>query len=176
LFEIAHLVKCFYCGLSFDRDKHPFKQVSGKRYAHEACAKLAEDTAQKEEKDKQLLEEFICKLFKEDFVNPRIRKQINQYMREYHYSYSGIYKTLQYWYEIKNNDISKANGGIGIVPYVYDQAKQYFISIWIAHQQNEDKIVADYVPEVREIRIRRPNRQVKRKRRFAFLDKEEGDN
>ena len=97
-------------------------------------------------------------------------------MREYHYTYSGIYKTLQYWYEIKNNDISKANGGIGIVPYVYDQAKQYFISIWIAQQQNENKIMADYVPEVREIRIRRPNRQVKRKRRFAFLDKKEGDN
>ena len=34
---MAHNVKCFYCGGSFDRDKEAFVQPSSRRYAHAAC-------------------------------------------------------------------------------------------------------------------------------------------
>jgi hypothetical protein len=123
--------------------------------------------------DKEILYNYICELFKEDYVNPRIQKQIAQYMKEYNYTYNGIYLTLKYWYEVKHNDITKANGGIGIVPYVYNTAYNYNYAIWLAKQSNENKVMEDYKPTVREIRIRRPERKIKKRRRFAFLDEEE---
>ena len=64
-------------------------------------------------------------LFKVDYIDARIRKQIKQYREEYNYTYSGIRKALIYHYEIKGGDKSKANGGIGIVPYVYENAYNY---------------------------------------------------
>ena len=94
-------------------------------------------------------------------------------MKDYNYTYNGIYLTLKYWYEVKHNDITKANGGIGIVPYVYNTAYNYNYAIWLAKQSNENKVMEDYKPTVREIRIRRPERKIKKRRRFAFLDEEE---
>lgn len=39
---------------------------------------------------------------------------------------SGIKKTLDYFYGVKNGDKTKAQGGIGIVPYVYEEAKNWY--------------------------------------------------
>lgn len=169
---MAHIVKCIFCGQSFDRDKFPFEQVNNKRYAHKACADLASANRKKEENDRIELEKYICELFKEDYVNARIQKQIQQYMKDFNYTYSGILSTLKYWFEVKHNDISKSHGGIGIVPYVYNDAKNYYYAIWLAKQSNENKTVEDYRPTVREIRIRRPERKVHKRRRFSFLDEE----
>ena len=43
-------------------------------------------------------------------------------MKEYNFSYSGILRTLIYFYDIRGNTIEASNGGIGIVPYVYEEA------------------------------------------------------
>ena len=169
---MAHIVTCIYCKQKFDRDKFPFIQVSQRRYAHQECS-LSEDQKQsKEEQDKIELENYIIKLFKVDYVDARIRKQIKQYKEEYNYTYSGIHKALVYFYEIKGNSIEKANGGIGIVPYVYQQAYNYYLALWQAKQKNQDKILYDYVPKVKEITISRPQRKVKKRELFTFLDEE----
>ena len=52
------------------------------------------------------------------------------FKKEYNYSYTGIQKTLYWWYEIKKNDLSKANDGIGIVPFIYKDACDYFYRIY----------------------------------------------
>ena len=169
---MAHIVTCIYCKQKFDRDKFPFIQVSQRRYAHQECS-LSEDQKQsKEEQDKIELENYIIKLFKVDYVDARIRKQIKQYKEEYNYTYSGIHKALVYFYEIKGNSIEKANGGIGIVPYVYQQAYNYYLALWQAKQKNQDKVLYDYVPKVKEITISRPQRKVKKRELFTFLDEE----
>jgi hypothetical protein len=83
---------------------------------------------------------------------------------------------LVYFYEIKGNSIEKANGGIGIVPYVYQNAFNYYYALWEAQQKIEQKvpIIQEYVPKVVEIRIPNPERKVKKKRNlFSFLDEEE---
>lgn len=55
-------------------------------------------------------------------MDGRITLQIKKFMQDYKYSYSGILRTLKYFYEVKQNDISKSNNGIGIVPWVYQEA------------------------------------------------------
>lgn len=171
---MAHIVTCVYCKQRFDRDKHPFVQVSSRRYAHQECSLTEEQKKAKEEIDKEELDAYIMKLFNMDYVDARIKKQIKQYVDEYNFSYSGIRKTLIYFFEIKGNSLEKANGGIGIVPYVYQNAHNYYLALWQAQQKNENKIVEEYIPNIKEVVIPRPQRQVKKRKLFSFLDEENG--
>ena len=172
---MAHYVKCCYCSQTFDRDKVKDCVPVGRRYAHKDCYEKKQSEKTQEEKDLEALEGCIKKLFSTDFINPRIRKQIKDYVEQYKYTYTGITKTLMYFFEVKKNPIEKANGGIGIVPYVYKDAHNYYFNIWMANQQNESKAKAieQYQPQERVIVIPPPQRVEKKKKRFSFLDEEE---
>lgn len=167
-----HIVKCAICGMSFDANVEPFVKVSSRRYAHQKCSENKEENLSQLEKDKEALEQYIMKLFNITYIDPRIRKQIKQYIEEYHYTYSGILKALVYHYEIKGGDIDKANGALGIVPYVYQKAYNYYYSLWEAQQKNKEKIIEHYIPKVKEIIIPVPERKIKKKKNFSFLDEE----
>ena len=156
----------------FDRDKEPFKQISERRYAHLTCAIAAENEKNQAEKDKEDLENYIMNLLGEEFISPKVRKQINSYIETYNFTYSGMKKALVYFYEVKGNDKSKANGGIGIIPYVYRDAYNYYYSIWLANQKNEDKIVPNYKPIVREVRIPPPQLKPRKRRLFNFFEED----
>lgn len=169
---MAHNVKCPICGKTFDRDKVPFVQVSARRYAHKECSMSEDERKTQEIKDKEELDNYIMSLFKMTYVDARIQKQIKKYVDENNYTYSGIKKALVYFFEIKGNSVEKANGGIGIVPYVYQQAYNYYYSLWLAQQKNEDKVVEEYVPIVKEIIIPVPERKVRKRPLFSFLDEE----
>ena len=170
---MAHQVKCLYCGQIFDRDKVPFIQVSKRRYAHKECSISEDEKKLQENKDREELYDYIMKLFNISFVDPKIQKQIKKYIEENNYTYSGIKKALVYFFEIKGNSVEKANGGIGIVPYVYTQAYNYYYSLWLAQQKNEDKVVQEYIPKVKEIIIPIPEKNPRKRKLFSFLDDEE---
>ena len=167
-----HKVKCKYCGLVFDRDKVPFKQISERRYAHLTCALAAENEKSQAEKDKEDLEKYIMELLGEEYISPRVRKQMNGYVDEYNFTYSGMKKALVYFYEVKGNDKSKAKGGIGIIPYVYRDAYNYYYSLWLANQKNEHKVITDYKPVVREVRIPPPQLKPRKRRLFSFFEED----
>lgn len=93
-------------------------------------------------------------------------------MAEYNFSYTGILKALIYFFEIKGNDIDKANDGIGIVPYIYKDAYNYYYSLWIAKQKNIDKDISNFIPKVKQITIKRPVRKERKRKLFTFLDEE----
>lgn len=127
----------------------------------------------KEDLDKMKLEQYINKLFHTDYVDPRIQKQIKNYIKEYNFTYSGILKSLVYFYEVKQNPVEKSNDGIGIVPWVYKQAFNYYYAIWLAQQKNTDKTVENYIPKETEIVIPRPKPKPHKKHLFSFLDDKE---
>jgi hypothetical protein len=170
---MAHYVKCYYCGKTFDRDKEEFVKVNERRYAHKNCSEHSDEVRSQEDVDKEALEQYIMKLFNTNFVNPLIQKQIKQYREEYNYSYSGILKALVYFYEVKHGSLEKAGGRISIVPYVYQNAYRYYYALWEAQQRNLNKDISLYQPKVREIVISVPERKVKKRNLFSFLDEEE---
>lgn len=173
---MAHYVVCAVCKQRFDRDKYKAVLVSSRRYAHASCVGALSPEEDKQEKDRQALEAYIIKLFDLDHMDGRISLQIKKYMQEHsEYSYSGIKRTLEYFYEIKHNPIDKANGGIGIVPWVYEEARRYFYNQWLLSQKNADKDISAYIPKVREIIIKPPKREPRKRKLFTFLDAEEGD-
>lgn len=174
MIKIAHIVICPFCNLKFDTDKEPYEKPSQRRYAHKKCYELAMASKSKEEQDKENLEEYIKTLFNIPSLTPKIRQQIKEYITKENFTYSGILATLKYSFEIKHNDISKANGGIGIVPYLYQEAKQYYQKLYFANKRNEQKIAdSSNEKKVIEVIIPIPKRKPARKRKFKFLDEEE---
>lgn len=167
-----HLVKCPICNQQFDANTTPYVMVNSRRYAHRACAEAAEQNKTKEEKDKKQLEEYIKNLFGISSITPKIRKQMDTFHKDNNYSYSGMYKSLKYHYEIKRGSIEKANGGIGIIPYIWNDALVYWRALWEAQQQNKDVEIARFILPSREVRIKNPEREPMKHTRklFTFLD------
>ena len=118
-------VKCPYCNQYFRRSSEQFIYDKG-RYWHEECHKLNLGEKSKTDSDRRELLAYIEKLLNKK-IDARILKQIKTYTEDYGYKYKGIQLTLEYFFELKGNLISKAQGGIGIVPYVYEEAKKYYM-------------------------------------------------
>ena len=163
-------VTCAYCQKPMSKKDEDCVMIGNGKYVHKACQALEE---KREKTDKEQLEDYIKDLFGTTYIDPRVRAQIKKYVEEFNYTYSGIRKALIYHYEIKGGDKSKANGGIGIVPYVYEAAYNYHYQLWLAQQKNKDVEVELYTPKVKEIVIPRPERKVKKRPLFTFLAEEE---
>lgn len=172
MYEIAHKVKCVYCEKIFDRDKEEFVKIN-RRYAHKECADRASGQVEQNVKDKDALFDYIDKIYGSSADYAVIQKQIKRFIDEYNYTYSGMLKTLIYFYEIKGNSVDKSYGGVGIIPYAYKKAHDYYYAIWLAQQKNSVKDIEMYVPRVKEIEIPVPERKIKQRKLFTFLDEEE---
>lgn len=163
-------VICAYCKKPLSKKDSDCVMIGNGKYVHQACQQLEE---QREKTDREKLEEYIKELFNISYIEPRVKGQIKKFMEEYNYTYSGMQKALYYHYEIKGGDKSKANGGIGIIPYVYKDAYNYHYNLWLAQQKNKDVEIELYEPKVKEITIPRPQRKVKKRELFTFLDEKE---
>ena len=163
-------VVCAYCKKPMSKKDEDCVMIGNNKYVHKACQELEE---KREKTDKEQLEDYIKDLFQISYIDPRVKGQIKKYIDEYNYTYSGIRKALIYHYEIKGGDKSKANGGIGIVPYVYQNAYEYHYNLWLAQQKNKDVEVTLYAPKIKEIVIPRPQRKIKKRQLFTFLDEDE---
>lgn len=124
-------VKCLICDKNFDRTKEPcIKQ--GRRYMHKDCfEKQPEDFIYK-----QKILEKAEELFKNNCDYNGINSQIKNFQQTYGYTAKDIYKTLLYWYDVKNESIEKSMGRIGIVPYCYKAAQEYYSKIETAQNVN----------------------------------------
>lgn len=151
---MAKYAICKYCGERFNRDKEPFVLVGARRYAHKSCSEKVEAAIPQEEKDYKALEDYIKKLFKKDKISVKIKNQIKDFKNEHKYTYSGILKTLYWWYEIKGHTTELAMDGIGIVPYIYEDAEKYYYTIFLATKINEK--IENYKPKTIEVTIQSP--------------------
>ena len=172
---MSHYVICSKCGLRFDRDKVQAVRTGSRRYAHATCDPSNTDFVPLliKEEDPELvkLKDFINILYGKEANWALINKQIKQYTTENKYSYSGILKSLNYFYKVKGNSIDKSNGGIGIVPFTYQAAYDYYYSLFIAQNQNETKDVKTIVNKIKEITIPLPKIIIPK--RFFNMDEDE---
>ena len=53
-----------------------------------------------------------------------------------------------WWFDIKKNSLEGTNGGIGILPYIYNDAKTYYYGLYMAKLYNEDKTIHNKIEEV----------------------------
>lgn len=171
---MAHLVKCTVCGKQFDRDKIQAVKSGARRYAHQTCFPEGElvPLLNPIDEDLVLLEKYISELLGDSYNPARVKKQIKDYKNEYDYTYSGMLKTLIWFYDIKGNSIEKSNGGIGIIPFVYQDASNYYYSLYLAKLANQDKNLEEYKPIIKEIEIESPRTQLKSPRLFKLEEED----
>lgn len=124
---MGRLVKCQMCSELVDKDCAV--RVDNKNF-HKDCA--IQYSERKE------LYAYICYIFKLKAPGPININQIKNFMIKYpHYTYKGIQNTLEYYFEVEGGSIPKARERIGIVPYVYDRAQEYFKKIDIKKEKIE---------------------------------------
>lgn len=149
-----HIVKCKFCGESFDTNTTEFIKIKN-RYAHKDCATQHEASMSQEEKDLEALYDYVKKLLADDYNYIKIKKQIEKIKKNNpNYTYSGMKKSLQWFYELKQHSVKEANGGIGIVPYIYNDACKYFYSLYLAQMANKD--ISTSPMAVKEFNIESP--------------------
>lgn len=95
-------------------------------YIQTSAGYIHQDCITPEEWDKSRLHKYITELFGLKAPGPVNMALIKKFISNNGYTYKSIYYTLKYYYEIKHGSIEKADERIGIVPYIYEEAKQYY--------------------------------------------------
>ena len=149
-------VKCYYCGLQFDREKEPFVAVNSRRYAHKECHEKAQAGKSQEEKDYEALIKYIKQKFNLTTMSAKITRQITDYKKQYSFTYSGMLKALMWWFDVQRHTLEGTNGGIGILPYIYNDAKSYYYGLYMAQMVNAEKDLDHYQTQIEEIVIAPP--------------------
>lgn len=147
---MGRMVKCPYCENKLDKDEsHEHK----KKYYHVKCF----ESMQREGAEYKDLMDYISKLYRVDYPSIMIKKQIKD-MKAEGYKYKGMELALKYFYETLDNRVQE-NSGVGIIPYVYEEAKQHYIKqrkIAESAHNLENKEITVYInPEMTKRKVKK---------------------
>ena len=134
--------KCQHCNNEV-KEEDAIYNTKTKRYYHEQCYNIL--------LEKKQLTDYICELFNYKKPSVKIYQQMASYY-EYGVSYADMLLALKYFYEIKKGDINKSQGGIGIIPYVINEAKE-FVTLEKIEQDKLIKKFENNVIEQKETKI-----------------------
>ena len=136
---------CRICKVEIDREKDDWIMPSKNWYYHRKCyTDWKESTPATDEEYRAFIFDFIARDLKVPYDYHKCKAQIDKFVKEGR-TVKGIFFTLKYFYEIKKGDWNKGYGGIGIVPYVYNEACTY----WTNQERKTKGIVADIERQMR---------------------------
>ena len=67
-----------------------------------------------------------------------INTQAEEYILKYGYTWSGMTGCLHWFYNINHGDKEEGHGGIGIIPFIYDDVKKYYQDIYKSQEKNKN--------------------------------------
>lgn len=126
-----------------------------KKYLNEENLQLQKNTNE----DRDALWYYIFRLFGQNSEDKPVSDWNVTQMQKFKamgMPYRGQLLTLKYFYEVQKHDLKKANGSIGIIPYVYGDAKNYYekqaqkadeVTRAIRAQLEKDRIEIHYNPD-----------------------------
>lgn len=146
------LVKCRICGEHIDREKQDDWIMPSKNYFyHKNCY----DTWGKKKNDvhakasnkewQDMLWEYLRKELKMCVDFKKMNRQWETFLKK-GMTAKGMYFCLKYFYEIKKGDPTKSENGIGIIPYVYEESKEY----WYTRERQQKGICAKLEEQIRQ--------------------------
>lgn len=133
---MARLPACPDCGIDII-DKKQAKKISG-RWVCFPCLEKREQIAE----DRRELYQLVAGLFFIKHPTGMMMKQIKDFKEDLDYTYKGMTLSLIYWTETLNNNMSNAKG-VGIIPYIYEDAKNFYIEK-LKVKQNVDNMKGDF--------------------------------
>lgn len=155
------LVTCAYCGCkTVDKLSQDYVAYKGKNFHKECCEK---------QKEKDEFYAYVCEVFKLKAPGPRIYSQGNNFVKQHGYTYLGMQQTLYYIYTIKKhtNDRPIDSKSIGLIPYYYDEAQEYFKKIEKKKEIIRKEIMST-VEEVVPVKIAASPKKSKTKQTYSL--------
>lgn len=136
--NMANLVHCRICKLPIDKDKDPEGKTwimpSKNFYYHRNCYedwKLSNPAKDSDWKD--FIYDYLARELKVSYNYHMCEAQREKYLKQ-DMTNKGIFFSLKYFYEVKNGDWEKSHGGLGIIPYIYNDSCEYWVK-----KNNSDK-------------------------------------
>ena len=157
------LKKCYYCNQYFDITKEEFRMATTNRYAHVSCYN----------KNHTADDEFIPKIYQ--FLKQEVlitydfaqcERQRKHFVTKLGYTNEGILNALKYFYKVKKQSPEKSGNRIGIVPYVYSEAKEYYDNIERKQKQLTKVVNTQLKQKPKVINIALPEKPVDK----GFID------
>ena len=119
--------KCRICHQLIDKNNNDWCMPSVNFYYHIKCYndwKVSQPPI--DDEWIPLIYDFLARDLKVSYNYYLCDSQRKKFIRENKFTNKGIYFTLKYFYEVKKNSWDKGHGGIGIVPYAYKEATEYW--------------------------------------------------
>ena len=66
-----------------------------------------------------------------------INTQATNYIKDYQYTWSGMTKCLIWFYKLHHETTEESNGGIGIIPFIYDEVYEYYKKNYETAERNK---------------------------------------
>lgn len=148
---MSRKVKCPSCGTYNDKETAVYH--SSKYY----CPICYENKQSETNEYKELIA-YICELYGLDAPTGWILKQIKDFKEQYNFTNKGIKSTLHYFFEIQEGNEPNGETGIGIVPFVYDEAKKFYL---------DKKAVKDSIANCDSSQINNNKKTIKIKRELS---------
>ena len=115
----------------------PYHPVCFAKVKEQAKNKNAQKAAVVNDPALQQLTDYLCKLFSLSELTPLLRKQLEDLHNQKGYSWQNILFAVRYWFELgEGADEEPEQASLGIIPFVYDEAVQFFKTVELAKEHN----------------------------------------
>ena len=151
------MVQCRICKERFNRldpnllEGVDFVKPSNRVYYHKKCydeyqqSRLDVHASMGDEAWFDAVWEYLRKDLRYSFNYVKVRKQWEGFVKN-KMTAKGIYFALKYHYEVKKGDVTKSENGIGIIPHIYEDSRNY----WQERERREVGIVAAIEAQIRQ--------------------------
>lgn len=133
-----HIVTCRICKEKFDAQDEEkgisWVMPSKNFYYHKGCydnwkAQSDVNVKRSDEAYIEYIYDYLARDLKVEYDYYMCEAQRKNYVEKKNYTNKGIFFTLKYFYEIKKGEWEKSHGGLGIIPYVYQESLQYWATM-----------------------------------------------
>lgn len=127
-----------------EKAEHKLKQ-NKKNTKIRPVTELKDGLSDEEYKEKMLVVNYLKQILDVEVLPTSFFAILSNEMTKYGYTYSGVYQTLKYLYDIKEREIS--DNILGLVPYYYDEAQTFFNEVQKVAEKNANKNINNMYKE-----------------------------
>jgi len=135
-------------------------------YFHKTCYDTWKAAPATDEEWVSMIFDFLARDMKVKYNYHMCKAQIEKFWKDNKINPKGIYFTLKYFYEVKHNSWEKGHGGLGIVPWVFDDAKQY----WIEQERKKRGFLKELEAQSKERSVIKITRKEKTRDKYNLDD------
>lgn len=171
------IVSCRVCKEKFEKNKFiegiDWIMPSKNWYYHKKCYEDWKSATNLDDKDwVGLIYDFLSHDLKVPYDYGACESQRKRFVATNKYTNKGIYFALKYFYDIRKGDWKKSNGGIGIIPHIYEDSVKY----WVNQEYKTKGILISIEKQMREranrevIKVTKKKKQNKQKSKYSLED------